>query len=335
MTSRTQTPSTVLDEGQNGAKYQQLADLLRRRICTGDFQVGDTLPSEAELCDHYAVSRITVRSALQCLDAEGLIQRTQGRRTSVARVSPVLPGVDESLIHILFLLIGVGTEKDYNYREIATAERFLSARGVPFSWAAMTTEDLVAGRFPALLEKGLCQGVLLDGHITDAHMTLARRFNVKVVAVGTHELSPEQPQVCAHYTQPVRRITEQFGRAGREVLLLVEPMRYAASREILAGYTAGLAAVGQPDSRVFLCPDDVLPENLGARIAAQPDRFAVVTTDELYMALREQLLVAGHAGVPVRSAGFGLRAEGGPAGHADPGLGAAPGTDRGVPRPCL
>lgn len=61
----------------------QLADSLRERITRGDFPPGTTLPSENQLMDDYGVSRPTVRTALATLATERLIERHQGRGSTV------------------------------------------------------------------------------------------------------------------------------------------------------------------------------------------------------------------------------------------------------------
>lgn len=63
--------------------YYQLANVLRDQIITGQLVPGDRLPTEAELVEAYGVSRVTVRQALQNLEAEGLIRRKVGRGTFV------------------------------------------------------------------------------------------------------------------------------------------------------------------------------------------------------------------------------------------------------------
>jgi GntR family transcriptional regulator len=50
--------------------------------------IGDLFPSEAELSEAYAASRITVRHALLLLEREGFIRRAKARRTVVAAVQP-------------------------------------------------------------------------------------------------------------------------------------------------------------------------------------------------------------------------------------------------------
>jgi GntR family transcriptional regulator len=64
--------------------YFQLARLLTDDIAVGRWQAGDRLPSEAEICDTYGVSRATVRQALLRLENEGMIQRLKGRGTFIA-----------------------------------------------------------------------------------------------------------------------------------------------------------------------------------------------------------------------------------------------------------
>jgi GntR family transcriptional regulator len=64
--------------------YFQLARLLTGEINVGRWRAGDRLPSEAEICDAYGVSRATVRQALLRLENEGLIQRLKGRGTFIA-----------------------------------------------------------------------------------------------------------------------------------------------------------------------------------------------------------------------------------------------------------
>jgi len=64
--------------------YQQVVDIMMRRIAEGHWKSGQMLPSEPKLAQELGVSPGTVRKALDQLAAEQLVTRRQGLGTSVA-----------------------------------------------------------------------------------------------------------------------------------------------------------------------------------------------------------------------------------------------------------
>ena len=64
-------------------RYLQIAAELRAQILAGKFTGSGEFPTESELCQHYSISRFTVREALRRLQGEGLIARRRGSGTTV------------------------------------------------------------------------------------------------------------------------------------------------------------------------------------------------------------------------------------------------------------
>lgn len=65
--------------------YLQIEEELAERIETGDLLPGARVPTERDLAESLAVSRMTVRAALGRLEQRGLIVRRQGSGTFVAQ----------------------------------------------------------------------------------------------------------------------------------------------------------------------------------------------------------------------------------------------------------
>lgn len=59
-------------------RYTEIADALRAGIRDGRFPDGGVLPSESELSESHAASRVTIRRALEQLRSEGLVDSRQG-----------------------------------------------------------------------------------------------------------------------------------------------------------------------------------------------------------------------------------------------------------------
>ncbi len=64
--------------------YTQLIGIVKRSITSGEVSVGQLLPSEAELCQAYGISRNTVRQAIGALEEDGFVVRKRGKGTFVA-----------------------------------------------------------------------------------------------------------------------------------------------------------------------------------------------------------------------------------------------------------
>lgn len=69
----------------NGPLYRQLADVLRAPITDGVFSIGDELPKEATIAEHFGVSLITVRQALRDLESDGLIRKRSAKPAVVTQ----------------------------------------------------------------------------------------------------------------------------------------------------------------------------------------------------------------------------------------------------------
>jgi GntR family transcriptional regulator len=67
------------------ALYYQLADVFRRRIEDGEWQVEAQIPTLEELVTEFHAARATVRQALTILEGEGLLARYRGRGTFVLK----------------------------------------------------------------------------------------------------------------------------------------------------------------------------------------------------------------------------------------------------------
>lgn len=65
--------------------YKQLVAYFKEKIESGEWVVGEQIPSERELCRQFDVSRITVRQAIAEAEKEGLLEAVQGKGTFVAR----------------------------------------------------------------------------------------------------------------------------------------------------------------------------------------------------------------------------------------------------------
>lgn len=103
--------------------YMQLARHLKRLISDGTLAVEDALPAERDLAEGFAVSRVTVRKAVQALVDEGLLHQRPRAGTFVAKA----PHVEQPLSAL------TGFSEDMRSRGLEPSSRWLSRTVAPAS----------------------------------------------------------------------------------------------------------------------------------------------------------------------------------------------------------
>jgi len=112
----------MIDSVRSGPlpRYNQLKELIRDRICSGEWSPGSLIPSERALCERYGISRMTARQSVTELVHEGLLYREQGRGTYVGR-----PKIAQQLLRL------TGFTEDMQAREQRPGAKVLSAEMWP------------------------------------------------------------------------------------------------------------------------------------------------------------------------------------------------------------
>ena len=72
--------------------YRQIAEIIRRRIDSGQYVPDARIPTESEIVGEFEVARTTARRAVQVLREEGLVYTVPNRGSYVTRPSPGADG---------------------------------------------------------------------------------------------------------------------------------------------------------------------------------------------------------------------------------------------------
>jgi GntR family transcriptional regulator len=130
-------------------RYHEIATDLRGRISAGEFAGGRLLPSEAQLAEQFAASRVTIRRALEELHEDGLIDSRQGLgwyvsadplRQSLGRLGTIEAQLADAgivserrVLDFGFVTAPARVRKVLNVRRVLEVRRCNLADGHPFA----------------------------------------------------------------------------------------------------------------------------------------------------------------------------------------------------------
>ncbi len=131
-----------------GGLVKQVGDTLRREIGSGRFEVGDKLPSQAELSVRLGVSRTVVREAIASLQADGLLKARQGAGVFVtARSSPagrIFQAIDHARISSMLEMLELRSAVEIEAAGLAALRRSPAHEEAIFR-AHHAAAELIAG----------------------------------------------------------------------------------------------------------------------------------------------------------------------------------------------
>jgi DNA-binding GntR family transcriptional regulator len=114
---------SAIDRDSYEPAYAQLVRILLRQVAAGEFRPGDRLPSEAQLCERYGVSPMTVRRVVNILADRGVVITEQGRGTFVKPLELRTATFDLNRLQQLFRNDGQSRVKLSEVRIASASER--------------------------------------------------------------------------------------------------------------------------------------------------------------------------------------------------------------------
>lgn len=163
--------------------HYQVYEQIKALLLDGHWKIGEKIPSEAELCRMTGVSRVSVRTALKSLIAQGFLVSKQGEGTFVVDVS-----VDMNM-DLLVPIIGLDKK---SILEVLEYRKILEIGIVPKIFENLTDDDLV------YLEKNVqALEKLSDDQIgTNAEIDLA--FHQKLCLISGNSLIIKVNQILGN-----------------------------------------------------------------------------------------------------------------------------------------
>lgn len=231
--------------------YSIVASRAEALIASGEWQEGDRLPPERQLCRDFDVSRSTLRQALGELEERGLITRHQGRGTFVTRPRVQLPIAGVFSIRDALLARGISiTTRVLGVETIEASRQLASELGCLPGDPIVHIERLRLGDGePMILDSAHLRAELFPG-LEDADFERRSLYAVlsedygKAPAEATESLEPVilTPRECQLLEVPshtpallTRRVTaDAFGSviALGHVLLRGDRSRYLFKRTV-------------------------------------------------------------------------------------------------------
>ena len=216
--------------------YEQVAAQMRQWIVAGFLDVGDKLPTEAELCVQFGTSRSTIREALRLLASERLIVTNPGAYGGSVVSRPTVGDVTADLTTSLAALVGAS---DLSLAEMLEVRLTMEVPAAGIAAAKRTDQHLTR------LEKLVPAEVPKVDELFEVdrafHQTMLEATGnrlLPIVAVPVFEVSARRVPRHLIESSTWRRVLDEH----RAILNAVKAGDVTAAQDAMRGHLSRLAA---------------------------------------------------------------------------------------------
>ena len=201
--------------------YEEVSNELKKAIFSGEYQVGDKLPSETELAKLFHVSRSVIREAIRYLELTGLVKVKQGV-TGGAFVSEMNSQIVQTFMRD-FLIAG-----KISFRQLSEVRMYLDPEISRLAAIHATEGDLDELKNAVYLQSGITDGGLMLKHMARFHELLGKASHNPFFSIISDSVTRLSTELTAEFTDEIN-----------------EPERRRIQSEHEAIYAA--VAAGDPD----------------------------------------------------------------------------------------
>jgi len=153
---------------KRGRTFEVIADLLREKIFSGEYQPGERLPTEREMAEMIEVSRSAVREAYHALEMLDIVEIRKGTDGGTFIREPTRRTITQTINDLVRL-------KYINLKDMAEARLYLEKDLVELAVARVTADDL--GQLRTFVERAGAKveaGVAAHEENVEFHLCLSR-----------------------------------------------------------------------------------------------------------------------------------------------------------------
>lgn len=234
-------------------KYQRIYDDLKKLILDDVYKKGFLLPTEISISKQYGVNRSTVRTALQMLSDEGLIEKKAGKGTTVIgpknKINRKKNGTSATNENVGFLLPPGNSITEAFYSNLFyVLERELQKRGCSLIYSTLKVDDNILDVISTL---GL-EAIVFVSNTEQKHIKEA--IVHKIPSVLLNNYSPLVPSILSDNEQGAYLAGKHLVEYGHtNILVLAGVHEYTSNKERLSGFKRAIEEFGiELDEENFL-----------------------------------------------------------------------------------